>query len=67
MNYGDYKILLVDDEKDIIEFLSYNLKRQGFQVNAAYNGRQAIEKGLPFLLPWKKGDLLAGYCYLSVA
>jgi len=44
MDYGDYKILLVDDEKDIIEFLSYNLKREGFQVNAAYNGRQAIEK-----------------------
>jgi len=38
MDYGDYKILLVDDEKDIIEFLSYNLKREGFQVNAAYNG-----------------------------
>jgi len=44
MDYGDYKILLVDDEKDIIEFLSYNLKREGFQVNAAYNGLQAIEK-----------------------
>ncbi len=44
MDYSDYKILLVDDEEDIIEFLTYNLRKEGFQVSAAYNGRQAIEK-----------------------
>ncbi len=44
MDYSDYKILLVDDEEDIIEFLTYNLQREGFQVSAAYNGHQAIEK-----------------------
>ena len=44
MDFGQYKILLVDDEEDIIEFLSYNLKKEGFQVSAAYNGKQAIEK-----------------------
>ncbi len=44
MDYSNYKILLVDDEEDIIEFLSYNLQKEGFQVSAAYNGKQAIEK-----------------------
>jgi two-component system alkaline phosphatase synthesis response regulator PhoP len=38
------KILLVDDEKDIIEFLKYNLENEGFEVVAAYNGQEAIEK-----------------------
>ena len=44
MDYSDYKILLVDDEEDIIEFLTYSLQKEGFQVSAAYNGLQAIEK-----------------------
>ncbi len=38
------KILLVDDEKDILEFLSYNLKREGYDVSAAVNGKDALEK-----------------------
>jgi two-component system alkaline phosphatase synthesis response regulator PhoP len=37
-----YKILLVDDEQDILDFLSYNLKKEGFQVYAALNGKDAI-------------------------
>jgi len=44
MDYNHYKILLVDDDEDIIEFLSYNLQKEGFQVSAAYNGKQAIKK-----------------------
>ena len=36
--------MLVDDEEDIIEFISYNLKREGFQVFSAHNGLEAIEK-----------------------
>lgn len=36
------KILLVDDEPDIREFLCYNLKKEGFEVLSAENGRQAI-------------------------
>ena len=35
------KILLVDDEKDIVEFLQYNLKKEGFDVVTAYNGKEA--------------------------
>lgn len=38
------KILVVDDESDIIEFTSYNLKREGYQVFSASNGLEAIEK-----------------------
>jgi len=38
------KILLVDDEKDIVEFLQYNLKQEGFKVITAYDGKEALEK-----------------------
>lgn len=38
-----YSILLVDDEPDILEFLSYNLKKSGFSVFTADNGNKAIE------------------------
>lgn len=42
MDNSSYKILLVDDEPDIVEFVSYNLKKEGFVVNTATNGRDAI-------------------------
>jgi len=38
------KILLVDDEKDIVEFLQYNLEQEDFEVITAYDGKDAIEK-----------------------
>lgn len=44
MDYSNYKILLVDDEADVIEFLGYNLRKQGFDVYSARNGKQAIKK-----------------------
>lgn len=37
-------ILLVDDEKDIVEFLSYNLKKESFNVLVAYDGDEAIQQ-----------------------
>lgn len=39
----NYKVLLVDDEPDIIEILSYNLKKEGFTVSSALNGKAALE------------------------
>lgn len=36
------KILLVDDEADILEFLSYNLKKEGYRVFTANNGKEAV-------------------------
>lgn len=38
------KVLLVDDEQDIIELLKYNLEREGYQVATALNGRDAIKQ-----------------------
>ncbi len=40
------KILLVDDDTDILEFLSYNLKKENYKVYTAENGEEAIEKSL---------------------
>ncbi|MEE2931117.1 MAG: response regulator transcription factor [Bacteroidota bacterium] len=47
MSY-QYKILLVDDEKDILEFLSYNLEKEGYQVSTAINGVLALEEAKKF-------------------
>ncbi|OFY51630.1 MAG: DNA-binding response regulator [Bacteroidetes bacterium GWF2_41_31] len=44
MDQSKYKILLVDDEEDIVEFLSYNLEKEGFNVVTAVNGQEAIQK-----------------------
>ncbi len=44
-----YRILLVDDEPDIIEFISYNLIKEGFEVGHATNGADAVAKAAQFL------------------
>jgi two-component system alkaline phosphatase synthesis response regulator PhoP len=44
MENNTIKILLVDDEADILEFLSYNLKREGYQVFTANNGKNGVAK-----------------------
>ncbi|MBW6482585.1 MAG: response regulator transcription factor [Vicingaceae bacterium] len=36
------KILLVDDEQDILNFISYNLKKEGYEVFIALSGKEAI-------------------------
>lgn len=38
------KILIVDDEPDILEFLSYNFRKKGFHVATAINGLEGIKK-----------------------
>lgn len=43
------KILLVDDDPDILELLEYNLIREGFQIKTAENGQMAIEVAEEFL------------------
>ena len=37
------KILVVDDEQDIVELLQYNLEKAGYDVRTAFNGKEAIE------------------------
>jgi len=39
---SNFRILVVDDEEDIVEFVSYNLKKEGFNVSAARNGLSAV-------------------------
>ena len=43
MKNRDIKILLVDDEPDILEIVEYNLKNQGYQVYTASNGVEALK------------------------
>lgn len=46
MEHTNYRILLVDDETDVLEFLSYNLKKEGFTVFSASNGNDALKKAI---------------------
>ena len=53
MKKKDIKILLVDDEQDILEIVGYNLTQEGYQIVTASNGKEAIvkaKKELPHLI-----------------
>ena len=53
MKNEKYTILVVDDEPDILEFISYNLKKEGFKVKTAENGihgLEIVEKSPPDLI-----------------
>jgi DNA-binding response OmpR family regulator len=50
---GRKRVLVVDDEKDLVDLVSYNLQRNGYEVDAAHDGQQAldlIERDVPDLL-----------------
>lgn len=47
------KILIVDDEKDIVELVRYNLEKEGFKCYVAFDGEEAVEKAKD-----KKPDLV---------
>ncbi len=44
MKKKDIKILLVDDEQDILEIVGYNLSQEGYQIVTAVNGKEAVAK-----------------------
>jgi two-component system alkaline phosphatase synthesis response regulator PhoP len=46
MENSEVTILLVDDEPDILEFLGYNLEREGYRVLTAKNGQKALKLAL---------------------
>lgn len=53
MKKKDIKILLVDDEPDILEIVGYNLTTEGYQVSTAKNGAEGVSKAkkeLPHLI-----------------
>lgn len=58
------KILIADDEPDILEIISYNLENEGYEITTAKNGNEAIEKAklihpdliiLDVMMPYKTG------------
>ncbi|MEO7266231.1 MAG: response regulator transcription factor [Ferruginibacter sp.] len=58
------KILIADDEPDILEILQFNLEAEGYEVNTARNGDEALEKAgniipdliiLDMMMPYKNG------------
>lgn len=52
-NTAKQKILIVDDEPDILELIEYNLKKEGYQVFLAHNGQEAVteaKRSLPDLI-----------------
>ncbi len=44
MDNNDFTLLLVDDETDILDFVGYNLRKEGYKVLTSDNGRDAILK-----------------------
>jgi len=53
MDKSKYTILLVDDEEDILDFVGYNLRKEGFNVLTSLNGRDALkiaQKEVPHLI-----------------
>lgn len=53
MKKKEIKILLVDDEPDILEIVGYNLAQEGYQIITAKNGKEAVTKAkkeLPHLI-----------------
>lgn len=64
MQQNGFRILIADDEPDILEILSYNLENEGYQVITASDGNEAIEKAekyrphliiLDMMMPGKSG------------
>lgn len=63
------KILIVDDEKNIVDILTYNLEKEGYEVEAAYDGRAGLEAArtcapdlilLDVMLPYMDGFEVCG-------
>ncbi|MFN5347097.1 MAG: response regulator transcription factor [Bacteroidota bacterium] len=53
MENSNVKVLIVDDEPDILEFMEYNLKKEGYVVLQAKNGKEAVDiarKEIPHLV-----------------
>lgn len=41
-----YRVLIVDDEPDILEFVGYNLRKEGYEVHTASNGVDGVKKAV---------------------
>ncbi len=45
----DTKVLVIDDENDVLDFITYNLKREGYRVKTASTGMEGITRARSFL------------------
>ena len=52
----DRKILIVDDEKNIVDIIAFNLKKEGYTVITAADGEEGVQKAIG-----KSGSDSAGY------
>jgi len=43
---GKRKILIIEDDRDIVEMVEYNLQEEGYETIAALDGQKGIEKAL---------------------
>ena len=52
--------MVVDDERDVVELITFILKKEGYEIVQAFNGREALERIgiLPFNEPALKPDLM---------
>ena len=64
MEPKDKKVLIADDEKDILEIISYNLMGEGYEIYTAKDGNEALEMAkkvhpdliiLDIMMPYKTG------------
>ena len=49
MSNKQHRVLIVDDEPDILDLLDYNLTKEGYRVKTANNGRKAVDLAAKFL------------------
>lgn len=49
MNKPNYKVLVVDDEPDILELLQYNLNKEGYDVKTSTDGKKGVEIAKSFI------------------
>ncbi len=49
MQNEEIRILLVDDEDDVLEFLSYNIRKEGYEVYTANNGIKGLQKAIEII------------------
>ena len=49
MQNEEIRILLVDDEDDVLEFLSYNIRKEGYEVHTAKNGIKGLQKAVEII------------------
>lgn len=64
MELKSKRILIADDEEDILEIINYNLSKEGYEIITAHDGNEAIEKAKQFnpdliildiMMPYKTG------------